>query len=375
MKNNTDSERYTQRVLQDLDNIIAENSFINENFLEIPSWKIRIQPEVTQVKERMAVIDFYLECPKWDRMIYECSAALAGDQYDAIGMAVGGFLFGVYDGIEKMITDKNSEQLVTSFQGKQHKWSVYMSNVVGMGDCPSIEDTNFYWEMLKSDIIKRLGNQKLCYIKIFASKMGDKITGECRINDIKSEELSHKIAEQTETWDNEEFGSIKQFILLYQDDSTYTPYPYTQEQINKFVLDAVELFAKQKTEEEDETYIDRLTDIIQDRSLAEELKNFLPELCADYAFDEASIGEAFVIVQDGTENNVVYAQQIYSYHMIQNALYTAFDKEQISNEVYKQYVMYSATAGCIQQAMEKEANLKDIVLSLAFFFSDNYEFR
>lgn len=69
---------------------------------------------------------------------------------------------------------------------------MYSSDIVAMGDVPETTSPNEIWGIIENEIPKYLGNQKISYIKVFAAKNKNDITGECRINDEPIKELYHK---------------------------------------------------------------------------------------------------------------------------------------------------------------------------------------
>lgn len=101
--------------------------------------------------------------------------------------------------------------------------------------CPSTGQT------LADEIAQRVGDQPLCYVKVYAAKNGSEITGECRINDVRSEELSQRVAELAAQWDTEGFGSHKQFFFLRQAEETRLDYPWTRDELKEKTRAAVRL--------------------------------------------------------------------------------------------------------------------------------------
>ena len=139
---------------------------------------------------------------------------------------------------------ENSEELVSEFAGEKHNWHAYKSDIVGMGNNPEGDDIDEFWNLLRDGIIRRLGNQKFVYVKVYAAKNGDSITGECRINDIQSRELSNIVSEIAGKWDTTDFSSKKQFFFITQDEETYLEYPYSEEELEDATVKAVSLFER-----------------------------------------------------------------------------------------------------------------------------------
>lgn len=211
----------SHELLSEMHNILSsqDQCMIVDDYVYYPNWGLCIRVCEDDSNAHIFTLNFCLECPSWDRKIYERSVGIGNEK---IEMALSSFSFGLMNGIRSMMEKENViEQLETEFEGNNHRWTVYQSDVIGTYDSLENLDMSYYWNSLREDILSHLDNQKLCYIKIFAGKSGSEVTGECSINNIICEELSQKVAEYASTWSNKNFGSQKQFIFLVQDEDTY----------------------------------------------------------------------------------------------------------------------------------------------------------
>ena len=214
-------------ILSDLHNIFKESE-LREDSIFFPEWNLTIQTTVDDLRDNAAILSFYLSNPEWENAVYECSVGIGSSQEQAIGMAIGSFVFGMMSAVKALMKDLghslgnctcefNVGHLQTSLDNQTYNWRVYEGDVVTIGNKSS--ETSSYWNIVKDDVKNQLGNQKISYIKIYGAKNGDNITGECRINDIASLELSKKIADYVSAWDVETFVSQKQFIFLRQEEA------------------------------------------------------------------------------------------------------------------------------------------------------------
>lgn len=352
--------------------------------LFIPQWQMTIRPEINQLDDKMAVLYFHLFCPEWDEPLFECCAACSKDQNTAIGMALSSFVFCFLQGIIAMQEDDSPEKLKSRFAGLSHRWRVYKTDSVGMGE--STEDPQF-WEMLKSHIEKRLGNQRLCYVKVFASKAigqnDQQITGEVRINDIPSPELSKLVEQAAAKWDIKQFSSQKQFFFLKQELETTRPNPYSgARQRFKFadnVKTALEIIAKCSSQEEyDELYGD-FAERFGDITLTEEILSFLPEIAAENAFSQMQYSEQIKISINGKEPVECYKSQLADYYPLHKTLFSLFDSGTFgdkTNELYQKLIGCSSIYNVVSQMKEKGSRLEECRLtSLVFNTSENFEIR
>jgi len=184
------------------------------------------------------------------------------------------------------------------------------------------------------------------------------------------------VADIASKWQVEGFASQKQFIFLLQSEDTYTPYPYQQEQIEDATHTAVRLFIECDTQEKYDSFPDLLAERLQDADLAQELYAFLPEICAENAFDMLTYNEEMLLYR-GDESFSVYRNQFSSYFMISAALFEGFRTGEFDDDIYKQYISVSSIYNVICQAKEQGADLvKDGgVLTLSYGMSEQYRFR
>ena len=351
--------------------------------LVLSQWQMTIRPEVSQMTENSAILNFYLSSPKWDREVFECSVGTGSNPHQALGMATGSFLFSFMHGINLMETEQNGEALETVFAGKPHRWKAYVSDVVGMGESPKMDSPKLYWNALKEHIIKRLGNQKLCYVKIYGAKTNGQITGECRINDIVSPELSDMVAKMVEKWNVKSFASHKQFIFICQGQETILPNPYSGTEglklLKSKVKIAAEMFHGSTTQELYDSLTQRMTQALGDSTLAAECYSFLPEICAENAFPQI-ICEESVEIRVGDKPPVTcYKEQLSDYWNLHKALFDLFQEGvfgEETNAIYQEYIGVSSIFGAVKQMEEKQVNSGSIKLTVMLFqMGDDFEIR
>ena len=362
---------------------MEEETQLRDNSVLVPKWNVSIYPDVQQVDERGVVLDLYIKAPQWGKSLYECSVGMGNDPQSNIGLALGSFIFAFMKGIAAMENEKEGIALTTSFSEKTHKWNVYKTDIVGIGKNENFTDVDTYWNALKEDIKKRLGNQKLCYVKIFGSKMGDDVIGECRIDDVVSPELSKKVADIVSKWQVEGFVSQKQFFFIRQEESTTLPYPYQGEEGFQLLKDKVALAAKMfhesDTEELYQSLPERLGEALQDETLGIECFSFLPEICTEHAFSEATYSEKVNFAYPSGSMIEVYKSQLADFELLKRAILTVFHEGtlgELTDDIYREYIGSSATYSVFAQMQEKGSDLKDAsTVAIAFSVDEDFEIR
>ncbi|MCL1851425.1 MAG: DUF6348 family protein [Peptococcaceae bacterium] len=372
-------------IAQKLHELFTESE-LQDDCVSFPNWGILVRPQINKLTDNTAQLSFNISSPEWDSEMFETSVGMGDSQENAINMALGSFVFGMMDGIKHMMKDKGyacgqctcetqTNEIDAEFAGARRHWRVYESNLVVMGNRPKNTETVAYWRMIADAIKQRLGNQKICYVKIYTARIGDNVTSECRINDIMSPEISEQLAEYVKTWDIEGFGSQKQFFFLVQDENTSSPYPYTPAQIADCVKQAISLFESCETDEAYEDFVETLAQRIGDRDLALELYMFLPEMCAETAFDSIDYGEQISICCGGVQEKV-YKTQLASYYPIFSALHAEFAAGRFANDLYRKYISVSSIYNVISQAKSKGTDLtKGGKIHISFGADEAYTLR
>ncbi len=383
--NTTDPQQVLQYLLHEsLHGMFAVEDVVKDNHIYLPDWQLTITPAIQQLTEQSAVLDFYLQHPDWNMTLYECCASPGKDTKTAIGLATGSFVFGMMKGITDMFTNANPRNMETEFAGTPHKFNVYLSDVVGMGEAPQVEDFDHYWNLLKEDVKKRMGNQPFCYVKVYTSMVNGKLICECRIDDIISNELSEKLTVEASKWPYCSYASHKQFFFIKQDTATLQAYPYRGEKGEKEfigkVLKAVQLFHASTTQEAFDSLHERMIMELGDATLATECRYFLPEICAENAAaDKIQASEAIILVTADGKKHTIYKQQLADYYPLERTIYTAFQQGLFGDEtnaIYHDLIGTSAICNVLNQMLEQGSKLEDCKLtSLMFNVDERFEIR
>ena len=376
-----------EKTLQYILNYCLHGSFETEDILEddhivLPEWHISIYPEIAQLKKEMVIITFNLESDEWGRDLVEHYPAAGKTVQQAVSMACSGFLLSMMSGIAAMKLKRKPLELTTSFAGNEHKWQVYLSNVLALGQPPRPETPDFYWNMLKDDIAKRIGNQRMCNVKIHVARSHSKISAECRINDIPVPELGEKLALYAKDWKENQSGSHKQYFFLKQELSTLQFYPFETEQIEEFTQAAMRMFHQVKTQEDWKRLPYQIEKMTGDISLATELYLFLPQMCAENGFNKMKFPdtiEFFFGDKPTDRHEVVYTSQLASYDTIRQCLFWNLRNQIFGNEtdrLYQELVSVSAPFRTLQQAKEQGKPYPDGTLfRTGFRVDDTYKIR
>lgn len=366
-------------ILEDLNKYCKElGGFISGDRVVLSEINTAVKPEIYQLKERMATIGYHIYSPEWKNEIFEISAAMGSNRKTAIGMAQGDFMFGMMETIQALMNDENAEEFDSDFNGL-HKWKLYIGNIVAMSNEVAVNDMKMYWNVLKDELAKRLGNQEICYIKIYAANGGDGkfVTGECRINNSRIDSLSEIIEDMAKNWKNKKFASHKQFFILKQDKETLKDYPYTNTDIYDAVEKSLMLYEKVMNDGREDLYFDVLKEFLGDTSLAQDIYNFIPEIFAEFAIEEVRFSEK---VQMNHRGNVrtFYKSQLATYYPVMNGAAAVLGKNVLKDtqRVFESLLKSSASFNAVNNALDDGSKLENLILTdILFNVTDDYVLR
>lgn len=375
-------------ICESLIDYCAQHNIVTEcisNELHFINLDIVLRPTIMQLNSQSVLLCFELTSEQWDKSIIENSAGMGVDTAQALANALESFSSACLEGLLYMLSEQSCYESCTStFMGHEHKWQVYLSDLVSIGEAPDIEEAQYYWDELKEMLLPRLGNQRFCYIKVFASKSFGSVFCECRIDNVLSNDVTQLLVKMTKHWSTQKFASHKMFFFLKQDENTVLPsdlfLPPKQKELNYQVNVALRLFGQCSTQEEYEQLPLQLQEIIPDKVLALELYYFLPEICTQMMLPEISFSDAISLFIGDNEPINIHIHQLTDYLPIYRAL-TNLMTDNPSDELkeaFKLCSFYSSAFNVINQVLNEspETKLTDLSgLTTCYFVPPSFEIR
>lgn len=378
-------EEILHRILDgEFSSFIELKSETKGDSLYIPELKMNIKPLVLDVKERVVCLGFDMYSDTMKLHFTENSTGLGQDCETAYGMAIGSFAFSFMQGLKAVVDNDVKYRITSEFAGHSHSWSVYSSDIVGIGAKSETQQVSNYWELLKDGIVRRLGNQKVVCVKVFNSALGSKGIGECRINDTLIPELGDKIAEIADKWETAEYKIEKQYFFLVQDDDTISDYPYAGEEGKKKlcsnVAEYLKNFNKINTREDFDNIIETTSAVTGDKLLAEECFYFIPQICAEKFFEDVFIcSDELRIVYPDNVTITSYKSQISDYIPVTDAVYDLLNSKILGEDtdrVYGRLAAVSSLFDAYEQVKENIENPKGLKVNyIQFNVPEDYEVR
>lgn len=149
----------TEYIIKQISEITEEENTRKDNGIFFPKWNVFVQPQVRQVTEKGIILDILINAPQWGKDLYECTVGMGSDPQSNIGLALGSFIFSFMQGIAAMEEHRDGISVETKFSGNIHKWNVYRTDIVGMGNEEMETSVDVYWNELMEDILNHLGNR------------------------------------------------------------------------------------------------------------------------------------------------------------------------------------------------------------------------
>lgn len=375
-------------ICESLIDYCAQHNIVTEcisNELHFINLDIVLRPTIMQLNSQSVLLCFELTSEQWDKSIIENSAGMGVDTAQALANALESFSSACLEGMLYMLSEQSCYESCTStFMGHEHKWQVYLSDLVSIGEAPDIEEAQYYWDELKEMLLPRLGNQRFCYIKVFASKSFGSVFCECRIDNVLSNDVTQLLVKMTKHWSTKKFASHKMFFFLKQDENTVLPsdlfLPPKQKELNYQVNVALRLFGQCSSQEEYEQLPLQLQEIIPDKVLALELYYFLPEICTQIMLPEISFSDAISLFIGDNKPINIHIHQLTDYLPIYRAL-TNLMTDNPSDELkeaFKLCSFYSSAFNVINQVLNEspETKLTDLSgLTTCYFVPPSFEIR
>ncbi len=383
---------YKDVLLNRLHTTINHKNEIENDCIKFLSYDITIEPKIVQIEKKNSIlctVYFYVKAPLFENVFFESSSSIASDEYKAIELSSDNFVYCSLQGILDFLSGIHHHEIEASILGNKKIFTVCESPMLGLGNIENKEDfyddyvgfdekngySSFLWNAIYKEVPFILSNNRVSFIKTYGAKMpnGD-IVVECTINNIQNKTLENCVQNEIIKWDNNgEFFSIKQFFFILQSDTTYMKYPYTKEEIEYFVIEYVLEFEKLNFNYS--LFINNVKDIIKDCNIREEIINFIPEICAEYAFKDVIFDDR-ADVNVGNNHYNILKTQFTSYKYIEDALIDGFSNKIFKKESFNELVHLSNSYNIIYEAMQNNHNIKmnDIFVSITFNFTDEYQF-
>lgn len=373
MNNNTYTENDVLRLVSEK----TEGSYIEGDTLIVPDDEIYVRTEIVQCQENngsfMAQLVFYLSHPGFEQAIVESCAGVGNTANEAIEMAAGNFGATVLLAVQTALKCDGDEFVTAKVMGKEHIFHVpCFSGTLNMGD--QVLEKGDLWTLMQDAIVPYLGCKKVYWVKLFAAVTGDSITCEVRINGAVFSGLTQLLRERLPlNGKKTKYASYKAFIVLIQKDETFTPCPYTADDVNDLTVAALE---KLKTAHDQESHDRIIADIIDSapvKSLGWEMAGLIPELFCMMILNLGENDGLMYYNRTNGESENIKRSQLSSYDSMAGGIFNYIRKNEPSKEENLQVLKSSGMFLSINKALNDGAKMEDLRISdIMYTVGDGY---
>ncbi len=360
-----------QKVIRVLKNVIKDSEIKNEN-LYIKDIDLTIEAQVSQINKGFIQVIFVLKHKIFDEDLLECVAGVGSNINAAIEHAVSSFSLSSLCGTINALNNENGHKLNVKYYDKINEFTLYKSCLTAQGR--GVEGKKIdYWELLGEEIKKRLGNKRVYYIKIYASKTGNSINCECRINGIVNISISKIINERIKEWKIQDvLYSEKQIFILIQGDNTYVPYNFTKTHVSNIIMKALDLYKECDSLEKYNNLYTQIFNFCVDNSLTTELFCFIPEIFCEFIFPEVKYSDQIILLK-GNEKIKLFKEQLMSYNLIYDIVERTIKSGYYQNSEIMNIVFKSSLFNAINKALNNGSKMESLCMtSLAFNVRTDY---
>ncbi len=321
--------------------------------------------EMSVVKGRYCVqLLFLMIHPFFDEPLLESVAGVGNTPEEAVRQGTEQFCAGVLTFVLAALQCKGEKTLTSTLEGKPHIFhlpcvmAVQHFGVQGDGHCD-------LWELVADRIPDYLGTKRAYWIKLFIAYTEQPIC-EARINGIVYPELTAVLqqaaARQTGISPH---SSDKMFVLLIQDEATFTPCPYTKETVTALVETALDKMQGIHDAASCDRIFQEIASMAPDASLGTELCAFLPEIYSHtlYQYHQPDV----VCPTEGWTQGELRRSQIRSYGYMEGAVQQYLRSRQPSKEDHLPILRMSASFKALNQAVSSGSKMEHLTFAPLYY--------
>ncbi|MGL4774368.1 MAG: DUF6348 family protein [Clostridium sp.] len=340
----------------------VKGSSVKNGQLFITDINLVIDVMVKEVRKNYAYIIFTLKHRLFDEPLMDSVASIGNGEDDSIGKTVGIFYSSTLSAVTNALRDMDGIHVNSSLYKEMKNFKCYKSYQITLGKKSTNDKIDFY-NILGEEIIKRLGNKKVQWVKLYAAKTDSSINCECRINGVINIELSNIIESFAREWEIQDIiYSEKQYFIFIQDVKTYRPCKFTRENILYFTNESLKYYGECNTIEKYHNLPDEILKITKDKDIGTELYLFIPEILCELLYPEVLYLDEMIIQTDDSEIKM-YKEQFSSYNYIYECISEKLRNREFTKENLSNILKYSAEMNSINEAIYKGSKIEELVMT------------
>ena len=285
-------------------------------------YTVDVQVSRHEVKDEIHIMQvvFIIKNDEFDEPLIEPVDAQGTTEEEAAKMSVDIFFGSVWHPLDQSMTKKNPVHISVDYLRQHYDFDMYCQSVVRIGvkDKQPTMLVNF----IKDDIPKYLGSKKYYWIRMYLAKFKEKKIIEVRVNGSVCSELNQRFKEYIDSWeDTDNFVCEKQYAIFVQREEDKCP--FKKEVVVNAAREAISSMEKIANQDDYLAMMKRIEEITGDKSLASEIRIFVPEILAKLTLGYREGDNLYLIEDDGNggQSSIEFKKtQLRSYFYIQQVL-------------------------------------------------------
>ena len=318
------------------------NGHLYDGCIIMPRGGYTIDINVSRQEEKegikLAQFVYIIRNDNFDEPIIEPTDSQGKTWEEAADIAARMFMGSIWHCIELASQRKNPILVPVDYLGQHYDFDMFCQSVVRVGVSEDIQPTMLA-NFIKDQIPKYLGSKKYYWLRIYLARMNNNKIIEVRINGSVCVELAQYFQAYVDQMQAEDkFVSEKQYVLFVQHEDDKCP--FDKETVTNAAKEAIELMVKIKSREDYEAMAQKLVDMTGSKSLAAEIRIFVPEILAKMTLGFRE-GDNLSLITDNGQIDF-RKTQLRSYFYIQQVVLEFLSKRPPTEAV--QSIVYNSVA-------------------------------
>ncbi len=282
---------------------------------------------------KLVQVIFIVKNDAFDEPLIDPVDAQGTSELDAAKMAADIFYAGLWHPIDQSINKKNPTQISVDFLRQHYDFDMYCQSVVRIGAGEQTKQPVMLVKYLMSELPKYLGSKKYYWVRIYLARLvvpGNEENGqqprmrkmiEVRVNGSVCPQLGELMKPYIDSWDDKEgFACEKQYAIFVQRDDDKCP--FDKELVMKAAEECLNSMVKIENQEDYASLARRLEEMTGSKTLASEIRIFIPEILAKLTLGYREGDSLFILEGEGDDQKQIEFKktQLRSYFYLQQAI-------------------------------------------------------
>lgn len=297
---------------------------------------------------KLVQVIFIVKNDAFDEPLIDPVDAQGATEMDAAKMAADIFYAGLWHPIDQSINKKNPISVSVDFLRQHYDFDMYCQSVVRIRAGEQKKEPVMLVKFLMNELPKYLGSKKYYWVRIYLARMlvpGNEENDnqpkvrkmiEVRVNGSVCPQLNKLMEPYIDSWGDEEgFACEKQHAIFVQREDDKCP--FDKETVMKAAEECLGSMVKIEKQEDYIELAKKLDEMTGNKSLASEIRIFIPEILAKLTLGYQEGDSLFLIEGEGDDQKQIEFKktQLRSYFYLQQAILEFLGKRPAQEDVKK----------------------------------------